>query len=284
MSSLPALTIRTKTADKEIERLQMKQEAIETAAQRIWRHWNEATRLDELPAEYRPVNRAEAYAIQAELPRLFGQTVSGWKIAATSLAGQKHIGVDGPLAGRLFANRLLAGGASISLSGNLMRVAEAEFTFRFGRALPNRAEPYTVEEVLAAVESLHCAIEVPDSRYHDFARVGAPQLIADDACASWFLLGKATSADWRSLNLAEHKLDAYLNGEHAASGIGSNALGDPRVALTWLANELNTFADGLRAGEFVTTGTCVTPVPIAPGDHLRVDFGTLGEIEASFGE
>ena len=27
----------------------------------------------------------------------------GWKIAATSLAGQKHIGVDGPLAGRLLA-------------------------------------------------------------------------------------------------------------------------------------------------------------------------------------
>lgn len=260
----------------------MNQSSIQTAAQTIWRHWNEATRLDELPAECRPANRAEGYAIQAELPRLFGQTVSGWKIAATSLAGQKHIGVDGPLAGRLLSNRVLAGGASVSLSDNLMRVAEAEFTFRFGQSLPKRVESYTVEEVLAAVESLHCAIEVPDSRYHDFVRVGAPQLIADNACACWFLLGEATAADWRSLNLADHKLDAYLNGEHAASGIGSNALGDPRIALTWLVNELNTFADGLKAGEVVTTGTCITPVPIVPGDHLRVDFGALGQIEAKF--
>lgn len=260
----------------------MNQSSIQTAAQTIWRHWNEAARLDELPAECRPANRAEAYAIQAELARLSGQSVSGWKIAATSLAGQKHIGVDGPLAGRLLANRVLAGGANISLSGNLMRVAEAEFTFRFGQSLPKRVEAYSVEEVLAAVESLHCAIEIPDSRYHDFARVGAPQLIADDACACWFLLGEATSADWRSLNLSEHKLDAYLNSERAASGIGSNALGDPRVALTWLANELNTFADGLKAGEVVTTGTCITPVPIAPGDHLLADFGMLGQIEASF--
>src|SRR5262245_49851766 len=115
----------------------MKQEAIETAAQTIWRHWNDATRMDELPAECRPADRTEAYAIQTELARLSGQAVSGWKIAATSLAGQKHIGVDGPLAGRLLAGRVLAGGAEISLSGNLMRVAEAEFTFRFGQALPN---------------------------------------------------------------------------------------------------------------------------------------------------
>lgn len=260
----------------------MEQEAIETAAQIIWRHWNEHTRMAELPVKCRPTDRAEAYAIQAELARLSGQAVRGWKIAATSLAGQRHIGVDGPLAGRLLSSRVLADGATISLEGNLMRVAEAEFTFRFGQSLPKRAEPYSEAEVLAAVESLHCAIEVPDSRYHDFVRVGAPQLIADNACASWFLLGNAATADWRNLDLAAHKLDAFLNNAHAAQGIGANALGDPRVALTWLANELNTFADGLRAGDIVTTGTCITPVAVAPGDRVRVDFGVLGEIAAAF--
>lgn len=29
------------------------------------------------------------------------------------------------------------------------------------------------------------------------------------------------------------------------------------VALTWIANELATYGEGLRAGEIVTTGTCV---------------------------
>lgn len=260
----------------------MEQAAIETAAQIIWRHWNEGTRIAELPVECRPADRTEAYAIQAELAGLSGQAVSGWKIAATSLAGQRHIGVDGPLAGRLLNNRVLADDATISLEGNLMRVAEAEFTFRFGQPLPKRVEPYSVAEVLAAVESLHCAIEVPDSRYHDFVRVGAPQLIADNACASWFLLGKEVTVDWRNLDLAAHKLDVFLNGAHAAQGIGANALGDPRVALTWLANELNTFADGLRAGDIVTTGTCITPVAVAPGDRVRVDFGMLGEIAVVF--
>lgn len=260
----------------------MQQEHIETAAKILWQNWNNATRIDALPAECRPQDRAEGYAIQAAFAQLVGQEVVGWKIAATSVAGQQHIGVDGPLAGRLFAHRVLAGGATLSLDGIAMRLAEAEFTFRFGQALPKREAPYSVEEVLAAVAALHPAIEIPDSRYHDVARAGAPQLIADDACASWYLLGEATTADWRSLDLAAHPVQAYRNDALAAEGSGANVLGDPRIALTWIVNELRCYDDGLQAGQFVTTGTCVVPMPIAPGDHLRVDFGVLGMIEARF--
>lgn len=259
----------------------MNQQNINIAATTLWQHWTQLTRIDELPEPCRPQDRAEAYAIQAEVARVSGQKVVGWKIAATSVAGQKHIGVDGPLAGRLLSQRVLEGGASISLTGNLMRVAEAEFAFRFGQPLPKRDTPYTVEEVLAAVESLHPAIEIPDSRYHDFVRVGAPQLIADDACACWFLLGAATNADWRTQKLDTHIVNAYQNGTLATSGSGANVLGDPRVALTWIANELSLYGEGLRAGEFVTTGTCITPLPIDAGDRLRFDFGAFGVIEAS---
>jgi 2-keto-4-pentenoate hydratase len=260
----------------------MKLEYLHLAAALLWQNWIRSTRIDELPAHCRPRDRADAYAIQAELARLSGQAVMGWKIAATSLAGQAHIGVDGPLAGRLLSQRVLESGADISLAGNLMQVAEAEFAFRFGKSLPKRDGPYGIEEVLEAVESLHPAIEVPDSRYHDFARVGAPQLIADNTCACWFVLGAATSADWRGGDLVTHKVMAYRNGMLTAEGSGANVLGDPRIALTWVANELNAFGDGLLAGQVVTTGTCITPVPIAPGDRLRVDFGAFGLIEAAF--
>ncbi len=259
----------------------MNQQNINLAATTLWQNWSDLTRIDELPEQCRPQTCAEAYAIQAEWARLSEQKVVGWKIAATSLAGQKHIGVDGPLAGRLLANRVLTSGASISLKGNLMRVAEAEFAFRFGQSLPKRETPYTVEEVLAAVETLHPAIEIPDSRYHDFVRAGGLQMIADDACASWFLLGAATAADWRAMDLVTHTVEAYKNDALAATGSGVNVLGDPRVALTWMANELSQYGEGLQAGEFVTTGTCITPLPIAAGDQLRFDFGAFGVSEAS---
>lgn len=247
-----------------------------TAGVILWQNWQQRTRIDHLPPDCRPADRAAGYSAQKEIVRLSGQDVAGWKIAATSPAGQRHIGVDGPLAGPLLANRVLADGAAVPLHGNIMMVAEAEFAFTFARALPRRENPYTQDEVLAAVESLHPAIEVPDSRYNNFAAVGAPQLIADAACADWFVLGAPTATDWRSRDLASHAVTAFRNGEKVAAGSGANVLGDPRIALTWLVNELRTYADGIAARQFVTTGTCVVPVPINRGDTVRVDFGDLG--------
>ena len=247
----------------------------------LWQHWQQRTRIDQLPPECRPLDRAAAYSAQKEIVQFSGQDVVGWKIAATSAAGQKHIGVDGPLAGPLLANRVLADGASVPLEGNIMMVAEAEFAFKFARALPKRTNPYTQDEVLAAVESLHPAIEVPDSRYTDFVKVGAPQLIADTACADWFVLGAPSSVNWRSRDLVTHEVAVYRNGEKVATGSGVNVLGDPRIALAWLVNELRTYADGIAAGQFVTTGTCVIPVPIQRGDKVRVDFGDFGTADVT---
>ena len=88
-----------------------------------------------------------------------------------------------------------------------------------------REAPYTQSEVFDAVESLHTAIEVPDSRYNDFAKVGANQLIADTACSCWFILGPATKADWRSRDLANHAVVAYKNGEAVGHGSGAPGVG-----------------------------------------------------------
>lgn len=257
----------------------MKRRTSRDAAVLLWTHWQQRTRIDELPPECRPADRAEGYSVQDEIVRLSGQHIAGWKIAATSLAGQKHIGVEGPLASALLANRVFESGATVPLDGNIMKVAEAEFAFRFKTALPTRPEPYTMQEVLTAVGSLHPAIEIPDSRYNAFGGVGAPQLIADLACACWFVLGSAASADWRARDLLTHAVTAYRNGTQAATGCGANVLGDPRIALLWIANELRMFGQGLQASQFVTTGTCIIPVSIVPGDEVRADFGDFGSVE-----
>ena len=251
------------------------------AAAILWDTWCRAARIDQLPPRCRPRDRAEGYAIQAEVARLSGQRVAGWKIAATSTAGQRHIGVDGPLAGCLLSGRLVHPGATIDLDGNSMRVAEAEFAFRMAAPLPPRDAPYTIDDVAAATGSLHLAIEVPDSRYADVTSVGAPQLVADTACAWWAAIGPAVEADWRARDLDAHEVVAYRNGRHAAAGRGAN-VGGPLRALTWLANEIAAHAGGLRAGDVVMTGTCVPPVAIAPGDRVRMDFGDLGRIELGF--
>lgn len=253
---------------------------IETEAGRILlENWRANRRIDGLPESVRPRSRAEGYRIAAAVAA--GQVVAGWKIAATSKAGQRHINVDGPLAGRILKDRLLAPGAKVPLGDSIMKVAEAEFAFGFAKSLPPRAAAYTQEEVMAAVGSLHLSIEVPDSRYKDFTKVGADQLIADTACACWLVLGPPVAAEWRGLDLSQHVVTGHKNGAEVARGTGAAVLGDPRIGLTWLVNEAATYCGGISAGQFVTTGTCIVPFAIAPGDRLRMDYGVLGSIEAS---
>ena len=134
-------------------------------------------------------DRTEGYAIQAAIERYSSTHLFGWKIAATSEAGQKHINVEGPMAGRILAETVLPDGGTASMAGNEMRVAEPEFAFRMRTDLPARSTPYTVSQVLDAVDTLHPAIEIPDSRFANFVGAGAAQLIADNACAHLFVLG-----------------------------------------------------------------------------------------------
>ena len=78
---------------------------IAAAAKTLNDHWRAGTKLESLDASMRPEDRAEGYAIQAALAEHSTGKLFGWKIAATSEAGQKHINVGGPLAGRIFAEK-----------------------------------------------------------------------------------------------------------------------------------------------------------------------------------
>ena len=252
---------------------------IAAASRTISGHWRAGTKFGALDRSQRPQTRAEGYAIQAELER--SGKLFGWKIAATSEAGQKHINVPGPLAGRIMADTVIADGGTASMHGNEMRVAEPEFCFRMARDLPPRPQAWSVAEVLDAVAALHPAIEIPDSRFADFVSAGEAQLIADNACAHRFVLGAATGADWRARDLIEEKPVITMRGQKFV-GHGKNVLGDPRVALAWLANELRGLGVTLKAGEVVTTGTCHPPLPIAAGDRMEADFGVLGKVSVRF--
>jgi 2-keto-4-pentenoate hydratase len=258
------------------------QQQITAAATTLYEHWQAARKTGALEPSLRPRDRAEGYAVAAAMQRHFAGRPVGWKIAATSEAGQKHINVTGPLAGRIFAERLIADGGTAPMAGNEMQVGEPEFAFRMGDDLPPRSTPYSVKEVLAAVDTLHPAIELPDSRFADFVTAGEAQLIADQACAHLFVLGAATAADWRAVDLVEHRPVVTLRGQRFV-GHGKNVLGDPRAALGWLANELRGLGITLQAGEVVTTGTCHPPLPIRAGDRFEADFGVFGKVSVALG-
>jgi 2-keto-4-pentenoate hydratase len=252
------------------------------AAKLIWNCWQTEKKIQQLPDKISPKTRKEAYEIQACYESYSEAPIIGWKIAATSLDGQKHIGVSGPLAGRILQERVFTPIQKLNFGKNKMAVAEPEFAFKMRITLKPRNVEYNIKEVMQAVETLHPSIEIPDSRFENFSLVGELQLIADNACAHQFVIGPSMPDSWKALDISKHIVTISTSNNCCNKGIGSNVLGDPRIALTWLVNELSKNNITLFAGMIVSTGTCAKPIEIKEGDTVTVNYGILGTMSVTF--
>ena len=100
----------------------------------------------------------------------------------------------------------------------------------------------------------------------------------------------ATSANGQAhINVSGPLAGRLLSGQVLGNGAtvpsaGGNVLGDPRIALTWLANQLSSLGITLQKGQVVTTGTCMVPLELQPGDSVNADYGPLGRVHMIFSE
>lgn len=125
------------------------------------------------------------------------------------------------------------------------------------------------------------SLEVVDHRFADWAVVGAPSLIADNAIHGAWIEGRPV-AQWRGMDLAEVPVMLSVNGRLAGPGSGAAVLGHPPNAVAWLANELPRHGRYLGRGDKVTTGTAAPVYFACPGDHVIGNFGALGRVELSW--
>src|SRR3546814_81857 len=167
-------------------------------------------------------------------------------------------------------------GASLATRDDCRRRVESEYAFRMAASLPAREKPYTREEVADAVATVHPAMEVAHTRLEGGLELGARALIADHCANFAFVYGEGRP-DWRDLDIAGQEVTLSQDGKQVASGSGSEVMGHPLTSLVWVANQLRKQGRGLKAGEFVTTGTCTGMSPAPVNCSLVADFGPLGQ-------
>jgi 2-keto-4-pentenoate hydratase len=246
------------------------------AAGELWEARLQGRLIAGLPDDCRPRTVAEGYACQAAMNEL-GGTRAGWKIAATAPGGREVLGVEHPFAGPLYERFAVPPGGSVEAGGLRMGVAEAEFAFSMGGSLAPRDAPHDRDAVLAAIGSFVPSIEIPDTRFEAHRSAGAPNLIADAACAGYFVAGRPVT-DFDPGSLPASTVIVRNRETEVAAGVGANVLDDPVEAVVWLANELAAHGWGLEPGELVMTGAAAVVNPIAPGDSLEADFGEMGRV------
>jgi 2-keto-4-pentenoate hydratase len=225
--------------------------------------------LSGLPAGSTPGSVADAHAIQDATTTLLGKSVAAYKAMAPA-NGEPNRGLI--YAGTLFASPAEIPAAQVPQCG-----VEGEVAFVFRRDLPKRDRPYTREEVAAAVEAL-AAIEIVHSRFPADAKIGALDKLADSISNGAFVHA-APRMDWQGLALGKLNVTLLVNGQAVLSQTGGHPTGDPLGVAVVLVNML---ADGVRAGQFVTCGSCTGLRYLNPGDTCTVRFDGLGEAQVRF--
>ena len=229
--------------------------------------------LDGLPGALRPADAAAAFAIQDDVMALLGERAGGWKVGLTPGAPA----TCAPLfASLIHPSPLAIPAAEVPLLG-----VEAEIAVRLGRDLPPREKPYARADVLAAIDAVAPAIEIVDSRLTGFLKAAPMDKLADNVGNGAFVHG-APVADWRSLDLSALRVRLELGGKTLVDKVGGCPSGDPLVAVAWLANHLTGRCGGLKAGQIVTTGSCVGMPFAKSGDTAIASFDGLGAAQVTF--
>ena len=237
-------------------------------------------KLDSYPGDA-PTDETNAFAVQCDAARLTGWTQTGWKIGCTSKLAQDMLRADGPFPGPIYAERTFPDDGDVPVSDAAIRLVEPEIAFTMARNLPSGAADHSVEDVLAAAASVHLSLELVNRRLPGGLEDGNMWNIADGGCNDAFVLGPANDV-LPAGRYAALELNVSKNDQPATTGVGVNALGGPDIALTWLANYLNTHGRMLKAGDVITTGVVTGLVYVDPGDEIISTCAELGEVSARY--
>ncbi len=252
---------------------------VETAAAFLAEELASGLPLAAIPEDLRPASIDDAMRIAERLRAGETGPLDGWKAGASSPAQMSDLGVTTPPTAPLPAGVVVASPADLDASIYYLPVMEAEVAFRMATDLPTRDEPYTVEDVSAAVASAHIVIEAANFPFEGGPAAGMPSIIAAGFAVAFLVVGPAIE-DWHDRDLAALDVELLLDGEVAARGFEGNARCDPIGTLVAMANGFSERGFGLEVGQIVTTGAAAPPTPAQPGQTVTVRFADIGEVVA----
>jgi 2-keto-4-pentenoate hydratase len=231
--------------------------------------------LETLDAALLPASLLEAYAVQDTMAAHLG-AVGGWTIGAPQPDATP---LYGPMA---LALGFVSNGKEMPGSMSRMRGVEAEIGFLLLHDLPVRAERYTRDEVRAAIASVHPVIEVLESAFVAPDAVNHLAMVADLQMNGGFVHGPACK-NWQGIDWDSEPIEIVIDGIVRWDKPGRNTNGpDYLRLLEYLANEGQFRTGGLRAGQWITTGSWMGKLLAHGRSSVEVRFAHIGNVAFSF--
>lgn len=231
---------------------------LESVAEKLWQA--ERTRTPTEPVRDDVSDLGAAYQVQRLVQDHWsseGRRRVGYKIGATSRVVRQEFGLVEPDAGVLWADTVYADGDEVPLSRFLMPRIETEIAFVLEREI--LVERPTVVDLMRATAYVLPAMELADCRIHGWDTT-AIDSVCDNGSGGGAVLGcvpvRPSDLDLRALTAIME-----VDGEAVAVGSGSACMGNPWIALAWLAEFLFRSQTALQAGDIILTGALLRVQP-----------------------
>ncbi|HEY6966484.1 MAG TPA: decarboxylase [Burkholderiales bacterium] len=200
----------------------------------------------------------------------------GRKIGFTNRTIWPRYGVYEPIWGFVYDRTLVQANrnaAAVSLSGLVQPRIEPEICFRLKAAPPRTRDPALL---LQSIEWIAHSVEVVQCWHPDW-KLQLADSTAANGLHGRLVLGTPVpvgNVSGLAAALPFLKVDLLKDGKRVDSGVGSNVLGSPLLALSHLIELLEKQPDSpkLAAGEIISTGTLTDAHPVAPGERWRTDL------------
>jgi 2-keto-4-pentenoate hydratase len=232
----------------------------------------------------RPATIPDAYDIQQKFVTLLrgqhGEPV-GYKVGLTSAPMQKFCGIDHPIAGVVLASRVHRTGATVRRQDFGRLGLEFEIAVRIKSDVPITAASLTAATIAPHIDGVSAAIELVDDRSADYASLDVLSLVADNSWNGGIVLSEFA---WRWPDLEAVLGRATKDRVAIGEGHGRDILGHPFNSVTWLATQLASRGESLKAGQVVMTGSVMKTVFPEAAASYRFELADIGSVEVQVSE
>jgi 2-keto-4-pentenoate hydratase len=231
-----------------------------------------------------PATISDAYDIQERYAALLrgehGDAV-GYKVGLTSATMQKFCGIDHPIAGVVLASRVHPSGATVRRSDFGRLGLEFEIAVRIKSDVPVTGAPCTADTIRPHIDGVCAAVELVDDRSADYTNLDVLSLVADNSWNGGIVLSEFATK-WPDLEgvFGRATKDRVAIGE----GHGRDILGHPFNSVAWLATQLASRGEKLKAGQVVMTGSVMKTVFPVEDASYRFELEEIGFVEVQVRE
>ena len=227
---------------------------------------------------------AEGYELQsavAELRRVRGEQIIGYKVGCTSPKIRAQLGIDHCVSGRLYEPEQHTSGVELSRQNFANLAIEGELAIELSHEPSD--ESFSETGIPTCIARVFPVIEL---HHHMFRgdHPSAGELIANNALHAGFIagpgVGLADLVGEPSLNSSS--LSIFADDRLLDECSGPSLVQTIRSSLKWLTAMVHKRGGQLRAGQIILTGSIPQLIPVTEDCGIRVEAPPFGNVQVQF--